>query len=99
MVEMVETIQTITASNVLITVVVTYLIVEALKKTKKVHLDFIPLVSMVTGILIGIVVGYFTDGVDHLFTAAITGLLSGGFASGLYDTVKKSILNKNKGEG
>lgn len=58
-------------------------ICQAVKYTGKVAKNYIPVVSIAVGLVLGLIATYFTKDVETVVTGVIAGLA----ASGLYDTV------------
>lgn len=65
--------------------------VAALKKLG-VSSRYLPALSLVIGGAVGLVSSLF--GIANLWDAAVTGIIAGAVASGVYDLTKKTILNK-----
>lgn len=82
----------ILASIVLVSVF-TYLMVEGIKKTNRVKVDDLPFLSLFVGMVAGLIlsIGFKLD----IATMVAAGFISGGFASGMYDT-GKNIFGGNK---
>lgn len=66
------------------------LIVQGIKSTGKVSNNFIPLVSMFVGVLIGIVAVVATHDTNYV-GGAVSGLIIGAGTSGMVDLVKGTI--------
>ena len=81
-----ELIKFIIADTPLTVIAMTYLVIEAFKKTEKIDNKYLPILSIFIGLIVGISIGYFSN--NDLFNSAIIGCLSGGFATGLYETFK-----------
>ena len=81
-----ELIKFIIADTPLTVIAMTYLVIEAFKKTEQINNKYLPILSIFIGLIVGISIGYFSN--NDLFNSAIIGCLSGGFATGLYETFK-----------
>lgn len=62
-------------------------LVQVIKMTKKVNIDYIPLTSLIVGIVLGMV---FRNG-NALDTSLLIGIMVGLSASGLFDFGKTAI--------
>ena len=71
--------------NLGVLVLVTAVVVEAFKRTNVLQTRFLPLFSLVVGVVAGVVIPGF---------GWVAGLLAGSVTSGLYDVVKKTLLGK-----
>lgn len=87
-----EIIKFIVADTPLTVIAMTYLVIEAFKKTEQINNKYLPILSIIIGLFVGIVIGYFSN--NDLFNSAIIGCLSGGFATGLYETFKNLFKPK-----
>lgn len=87
-----EIIKFIVADTPLTVIAMTYLVIEAFKKTEQINNKYLPILSIIIGLFVGIVIGYFSG--NELFNSAIIGCLSGGFATGLYETFKNLFKPK-----
>lgn len=87
-----EIIKFIVADTPLTVIAMTYLVIEAFKKTEQINNKYLPILSILIGLFVGIVIGYFSN--NDLFNSAIIGCLSGGFATGLYETFKNLFKPK-----
>ena len=87
-----ELIKFIIADTPLTVIAMTYLVIEAFKKTEKIDNKYLPILSIFIGLIVGISIGYFSN--NDLFNSAIIGCLSGGFATGLYETCKNLFKTK-----
>lgn len=87
-----EIIKFIVADTPLTVVAMTYLVIEALKNTEKIDNKYLPIFAIFVGLFVGVVIGYFSG--NDLFNSAIIGCLSGGFATGLYETLKNLLKTK-----
>ncbi|WP_426458406.1 holin [Staphylococcus nepalensis] len=79
--------------------VITGALTEGVKRTKKVPKNFIPLVSMVIGLVIGGISIFIPEIVSELSVAGrlLAGLISGLMATGIWETFKnKNGKNLNK---
>lgn len=92
-----EELVSVVMNNILASIVLvsafTGLLVEGIKKTNRIKQEDIPFVSLFIGMLSGFVlsIGFGLD----LATMIAAGFISGGFASGIYDT-GKNIFGGNK---
>ncbi|MCA2501792.1 holin [Staphylococcus xylosus] len=82
--------------------VITIALTEVVKRTKTIPKNFIPIVSMVIGIVIGGVTIFIPEIVSELSVAGrlLAGLISGLMATGIWETFKNKNsekLNKNGG--
>ena len=68
--------------------IVVGIVIEAGKRitNEKTEKRFLPLFSLILGVLFGI--GYALIQGDDVLLYAVSGLIGGGFASGVYDNVK-----------
>jgi len=69
--------------------IVVGIVIEAGKKAvtnEEVEKRFLPLFSLILGVLFGIVYALIQG--DDILLYAVSGLVGGGFASGVYDNVK-----------
>ena len=79
--------------------VITIALTEVVKRTKTIPKNFIPIVSMVIGIVIGGVTIFIPEIVSELSIAGrlLAGLISGLMATGIWETFKnKNGKNPNK---
>ncbi|MBG3873689.1 hypothetical protein E6X09_04405 [Staphylococcus xylosus] len=79
--------------------VITIALTEVIKRTKTIPKNFIPIVSMVIGILIGGITIFIPEIVSELSVAGrlLAGLISGLMATGIWETFKnKNGKNPNK---
>ena len=79
--------------------VITIALTEVIKRTKTIPKNFIPIVSMVIGIVIGGVTIFIPEIVSELSVAGrlLAGLISGLMATGIWETFKnKNGKNPNK---
>lgn len=60
-------------------------VVQAIKRTGKVAGNYMPVASIVVGVVLGLIASYYTKDAG----AIVAGLISGLAASGLYDVVTK----------
>ncbi|MFC6261906.1 holin [Levilactobacillus fujinensis] len=75
-----------TATELALTTLVVFVLTQAVKQTK-VPNQWMPWLSMVIGMLVGLLSVFVTA--DHNFlSGAVMGLLVGGFTSGLFDGFK-----------
>lgn len=75
---------------------ITALFVEGIKKTERVPTKYLPLLSLIIGFIIALVVAlvfHFIGDITTKQTAliALSGIISGGLASGLYDNIKSML--------
>lgn len=84
----VEIIKYLLTDNALTIVTVTYLFIEAVKHLNLIKSEYLPLIAMFTGLIIGLILGYFNG--SDLYETAVLGLISGGFSSGLYKLINPS---------
>jgi len=63
------------------------IVVEAVKQIGKIPSSFLPLLSLAVGTGVGLVF-------DLSLIGGLTGFVAGASASGIYDVVKKSVLQK-----
>lgn len=87
-----ELIKFIIADTPLTVIAMTYLVIEAFKKTEQINNKYLPILSIFIGLIVGLSIGYFSN--NDLFNSAIIGCLSGGFATGLYETFKNLFKPK-----
>lgn len=78
-------INSILASGSLVTVVIVYFTIEALKTTNLISNRFLPIAAMFTGLVVGLLIAWFTSA--SIVDGATIGVLAGGFASGLYKAI------------
>ncbi|MDW8567842.1 holin [Staphylococcus shinii] len=79
--------------------VITIALTEVVKRTKTIPKNFIPIVSMVIGIVIGGITIFIPEIVSELSVAGrlLAGLISGLMATGIWETFKnKNGKNPNK---
>jgi len=75
-----------TAAELALTTLVVFVLTQAVKQTK-VPNQWMPWLSMVVGVVVGLLSVFVTA--DHNFlSGAVMGLLVGGFTSGLFDGFK-----------
>lgn len=75
---------------------ITALFVEGIKKTERVPTKYLPLLSLIIGFIIALVVALVFHLIGDITTKqtaliALSGIISGGLASGLYDNVKSML--------
>lgn len=79
--------------------VITIALTEVIKRTKTIPKNFIPIVSMVIGIVIGGITIFIPEIVSELSVAGrlLAGLISGLMATGIWETFKNKNTTKNGG--
>lgn len=92
-----ETIKYLISDNIISIVFVNYLLIEALKQTKKINKDYLAITSLITGLLISVLFGYLNNSLN-LYENILIGLLAGGFTSGAYSSIKSFKLLTSKPE-
>ena len=74
--------------------VVAGVVVQIIKQTKKVSKDWLPIVSIIAGGIVGVLWTLYAGG--ELNMAVVEGAVAGLIASGGYDTIKGVVKMVNK---